>query len=76
MTRAHFLGAWSAAEVGGSDTAVFVSFIPNIMYKRGLLQQMLISMAIRASWVTTVLEPEAKSGSVIDILMQRYFGVR
>lgn len=76
ITHAHFLGAWSAAEVGGSDTAVFASFIPNIMYKPGLLQQLLISMASRVAWVATVLEPDMKSGSVIDILMRRYFEVR
>jgi hypothetical protein len=72
LTRAHLLGAWCGAEAGGSHTGVFVSFMPNAMYKPGLLTQMLISLASRARWAATVLEPDAKSGSVINILSRRY----
>lgn len=74
LTRAHLLGAWCAAEVGGSHTGVFVSFMPNAMYKRGLLPQLLLSMAVRAGWAATIVEPDAKSGSVIEILRRRYLG--
>jgi hypothetical protein len=76
VTRAHLLGAWCVEEVGGSHTGVFVSFIPNAMYKPGLLPQILFTMGIRAGWAATVLEPNAKSGSVIDIVSRRDFGVR
>jgi len=76
LTRAHLLGAWSTDKVSGSHTVVFASFIPNVMYKPGLLTQMLMTMGLRLRWVATVVEPGLEPGSVIDIVSQRYFGVR
>lgn len=71
LTRAHQLGAWCAASVGGSETVVFASFLPNVMHKPGFLTEMLLAMGLRARWAAAVLEAGTKSGSVIDIVAKR-----
>ena len=61
LTRHHLLGGWCAAPVGRYHTPVFVSFIPNVMYKPGLLLQMLLTMGLRARWAAAGLKADAKS---------------
>lgn len=68
MNRAHQLGAWC---VGASETVVYVSFLPNIMYKPGVLTQLLLANGIRARWAAATLSPEAEAGEAIDIVKRR-----
>lgn len=58
-TNAHRLGAWclGSAPPGGPDahSVDFVSFVPAVAYRRGLLDVLAMDMAIRARWVARVL---------------------
>lgn len=52
MTRAPFLGSWS---FGGPWGLTFASFLPNLVYRPGLLPNLVIGMANRARWAEQVL---------------------
>lgn len=45
-SRSHILGAWCLADLG----ITFVSFIPAALYREGILDAMIQSMAMRARW--------------------------
>jgi hypothetical protein len=55
---------------------VLVFFVPDIMYKKHFLQQPLTSMAIRAQWVASIVEPDARPGRMIEFLVNRYLNAR
>jgi prepilin signal peptidase PulO-like enzyme (type II secretory pathway) len=58
-THTHALGAWSIgpAAPGRPDThsATFVSFIPAVVYQKGLLDALALVMAVRAKWAAGFL---------------------
>jgi prepilin signal peptidase PulO-like enzyme (type II secretory pathway) len=58
-THTHALGAWSIgpAAPGRPDTysAVFVSFVPAVVYRKGLLDALALAMAVRAKWAAGLL---------------------
>lgn len=48
-TRAHFLGAWA---VGPGRGLTYVTFLPAVVYRRGLLEAMIVSTALRTRWAS------------------------
>lgn len=58
-THTHALGAWclGPAAPGRPDTRspAFVSFIPAVVYRKGLLDALALAMAVRAKWAAAHL---------------------
>jgi hypothetical protein len=51
-TECHFMGAWCVDKVLGTT---FVTFLPAAVYRRGLLDALVLSMAVRAKWTKRYL---------------------
>lgn len=78
LTRSPLLGSWCASERDGEWIPVFVSFRPNVLRKHGDIQDLAISQAIRARWVSSKLASVADqpaSTTVMNRLM-KFLGAR
>ena len=59
FTASHSLGAWTIAEARGGQVLEFVSFVPNVLYQRGLLFNLILSLGLKARWARTEIAPYA-----------------
>jgi hypothetical protein len=62
LTSSHVLGAWCSAEQGDGHIPVFVSFVPNAVYRPRLLFNLVVSLAMKAQWARELIAPYAKDG--------------
>jgi hypothetical protein len=55
---AHLMGAWCSTEVSrGRHIPVFASFVPNILFRPGLLLTLILSLGQKARWARTEIAP-------------------
>jgi hypothetical protein len=72
FTRAHLVGSWCAAQMGeGVPVPVFVGFIPNALYVRGLLLNLVAAMAMQARWTASEIQGPSTESNVVSILGNR-----
>jgi hypothetical protein len=71
-TAGHLLGSWCSAERRGGNVPVFASFIPNLLYRPGLLFQMILSLGIKARWARNEIAPYMEDDDLERILRRRY----
>jgi hypothetical protein len=71
FTGSHFLGAWCSAEARGGHVPVFVSFIPNVAYRRGLLASLILSLMAKARWARNEIAPYADDATLEAVLRKR-----
>jgi hypothetical protein len=57
FTRSHLLGAWSVKEVEAGYAPEFVSFVPNVLYRPGLLLNLILSLGLKARWAESEIAP-------------------
>lgn len=48
----HFMGSWCVKELGEFSVPAFAFFIPSLLYQRGLLTNLILSMVQRAFWAS------------------------
>jgi hypothetical protein len=80
FTRTHLIGSWCAATMApGVHVPTFAGFIPNALYRRGLLFNIVLSMGLRSRWAAAETQGESKQAHVGSILLERlqaFFGIR
>jgi hypothetical protein len=70
VTQTHLIGSWCAAPLGsGVQVPAFVAFIPNALYKPGLLYNLVLGMALRARWAAAEIQGPSQEGSVLRTLI-------
>ena len=67
---AHALGSWTT-DPGSGSYPVYVTFVPTLLYTRGLLQNLAIAMWRRSLDVASLLSESDQDCSVIEVLSQR-----
>jgi hypothetical protein len=65
------MGSWCTDEIGESSLPVFVSFIPGVMHRPGLVLNLLLGAGLRTKWAREELAPDAEDDDIEDILCQR-----
>jgi hypothetical protein len=68
----HLLGAWCSAEMRGGSIPVFASFIPNSLYRPGLLFNMILSLGVKARWARNEIAPYMEDDDLESVLRRRY----
>ncbi len=63
----HMAGAWTTAD----GRPVFVTFVPSVMYQDNLLQNLVVSMALRARDLAGLLSDEEPGCSVVETIIRR-----
>jgi hypothetical protein len=68
------LGCWHASKPYGNETAVLEhsSFIPNLYFRKGLVQNYVWWSISRAQWARTILKPDEQNLTMREILEARY----
>ena len=55
LSHAHLLGSW-AIEGDGHAVPHFTSWVPNVLYRPGVLMNLVVAMGVRSRWVSTFTE--------------------
>jgi hypothetical protein len=71
-TAEELLGAWCSEEIRGGSVPVFTSFIPNILYRAGLLFNMILSLGMKARWARHEIAPYVEDDDLERVLRRRY----
>ena len=54
----HLMGAWCSTEISrGRHIPVFASFVPNMLFRPGLLLALILSLGQKARWARTEIAP-------------------
>jgi hypothetical protein len=72
FTRSLFMGAWSVKEARGGYVPDFVSFIPNALYRPGLLFNLILSLGLKARWARSEIAPYAEDQQLARVLSRRF----
>ncbi|MGE0747614.1 MAG: hypothetical protein AB7K86_20310 [Rhodospirillales bacterium] len=67
----YLFGSWGVRAFGPNHAPVFNSFVPAALHRRGTLVNMVLSMALRAEWMTEMLKPDEASADVAQLIAQR-----
>jgi hypothetical protein len=68
----HLLGAWCSAEARGGSVPTFTGFIPNTLYRPGLLFNMILSLGVKARWARKEIAPYMEDDGLERVLRRRY----
>lgn len=57
LSRSHLIGTWA---IEGHSLAIpyFTSWIPGVLHRPGILMNLVLSMAVRARWISTLVVDE------------------
>lgn len=72
LTFSYLCGAWTSMEVAGAYVLVFVSFLPNALYKPKLLSNLVKSLLVKSHWARVEMAPYLIDGNLEDVLKRRY----
>jgi hypothetical protein len=71
---APFIGSWTAMDLGGDGVAcpAYSGFIPNLLYREGLAENLILWGLGRARWARRELWPDVEDEPLPDILNRRF----
>jgi hypothetical protein len=72
LTFTHLLGAWCSTEARGAHVPVFVSFVPNTLYRPRLLFNLVTALAGKARWACEQIAPYGDDSELDRALLTQH----